>query len=496
MTPDALVFTFGAISTGAIGFVFVMKWLLDGRHLYDLAWASATLAFAIGIGCIAFQYAYQSDSMGILTVLLFWVFAVLMVVGNLDFVGWPSRTRALILLGAACAVASFALGAYHPHTGLAFFAVISAVIFGWTGWLLRTLPVIGRFAFGLFTLRAALLLLRPLVAETPYIFIFSVFSFTISFLVGATLLTGSLLRSRQLLLASKEELHRSNAALKTHETELQETNRLLEAQAIRLERLGGDYAAALQRAEQANRAKDSFISNMNHEFRTPLNAVLGFTELIQVDATANGYAKVTEYSGYAHDAGKMMLRNVDRILTFVALDSGGRQIENQSFQPRRAVCSVIDALKDAATRRGTTVVSETDQGPDAWCGDETAFRAIVDELLRNAIKAAPDGTRVEVHLDGDDHELMLRIVDSGPGLSDKFLRTVGDLFNISENVLSRGGAKQGVGLGLSIAARYARLMGGSLTLERNKPNGTIARVLLAAAPQQPATLPVEEKQTA
>jgi cell cycle sensor histidine kinase DivJ len=195
-----------------------------------------------------------------------------------------------------------------------------------------------------------------------------------------------------------------------------------------------------------------------------------------------------------------MLRNVDRILTFVALDSGQRPLENQSFQPRQSVGGVVDVLKEFASRRGAIVTSECDHAPDVWCGDEKAFRAIVDELLRNAIKAAPSGTSVIVHLTGDDRELMLRIVDCGPGLSDKFLRTVGDLFNISENVLSRGGAKQGVGLGLSIAARYARLMGGTLTLERNKPNGTIARVLLAAAAPTPPALrgekPLAAKQTA
>jgi signal transduction histidine kinase len=197
----------------------------------------------------------------------------------------------------------------------------------------------------------------------------------------------------------------------------------------------------------------------------------------------------------------MMLRNVDRILTFVALDSGHRSIENQSFQPRQSVCHVIDALNELAARRGATIAAEIDRCPESWCGDEKAFRSIVDELLRNAIKAAPQGTPVVVHLAGDDHELMLRIVDAGPGLSDKFLRTVGDLFNISEHVLSRGGAKQGVGLGLSIAARYARLMGGTLTLERSKPNGTVARVLLSAAQQPPAATragdqPIGEKQTA
>jgi signal transduction histidine kinase len=344
-------------------------------------------------------------------------------------------------------------------------------------------------------------LVRPMFIGTPFLIHYSVASFTLNFMVGAVLLAGSLCHSREMLLASREKLRRSNEALVAHEEELQDTNRLLGEQAIRLERLGSDYATALQRAEQANRAKDSFIANMNHEFRTPLNAVLGFTELIQTDAASNGHAKISEYSGYAYDAGRMMLRNVDRILTFVALDSGQRSIENQSFQPRRSVCHVIDALNEFAARRGATIESEIDRCPESWCGDEKAFRSIVDELLRNAIKAAPQGTPVVVHLAGDDHELMLRIVDAGPGLSDKFLRTVGDLFNISEHVLSRGGAKQGVGLGLSIAARYARLMGGTLTLERSKPNGTVARVLLSAAQQPPAAMragdrPIGEKQTA
>ena len=127
-------------------------------------------------------------------------------------------------------------------------------------------------------------------------------------------------------------------------------------------------------------------------------------------------------------------RNVDRILTFVALDSGDRPIANQSFEPRKSVCHVVETLLEFATRRATTLESEIDRAPDAWCGDERAFRAIVDELLRNAIKAAPRGSIILVQLAGDDRELMLSIVDCGPGLSDKFLCTVGDLFNHPSNI--------------------------------------------------------------
>jgi signal transduction histidine kinase len=496
MSPDILVFSFGAISTGSIALVFAFKWVLDGRRFFDLAWTVAMLAYALGIGCLIFRIGTGAAFFGYAATVLFWIFVAFMIMGNLAFAGQrvPWRT---ISIGAAVVMAiSLAVRLQDHAWGYTFIGAVTAVLYFWTGWVLRQLPVIGSFAFGIFALRGAMGLVRPMFMGTPFLIHYSVASFTLNFVVGAVLLAGSLCHSREMLLASREKLRRSNAALVAHEEELQETNRLLEEQAVRLERLGSDYVAALQRAEQANRAKDSFISNMNHEFRTPLNAVLGFTELIQADATAHGYGKITEYSGYAHDAGHMMLRNVDRILTFVALDSGQRAIANQSFQPRESVSHVIDSLKEAAVRRGVTLALECDHAPDAWCGDERAFRAIADELLRNAVKASPNGTAIGVHLAGDDRELMLRIVDSGPGLSDKFLRTVGDLFNISENVLSRGGAKQGVGLGLSIAARYARLMGGTLTLERNKPSGTVARVILAAVTPTPPALRAGENSPA
>jgi signal transduction histidine kinase len=495
---NALVFAFGAISTATVGLVFAFKYLGD-RQPYDRDWALAFLLFGLAIAMAALQYDGRADWPGLVANLLFWGFAAKMVQANLAFSGQDSYRLPLLGLCAALAMASLALGFYRLNTGLLLFTTVSAIICLWTGLLFRTLPKIGTLIFLAFGIRAIVILFRPYFADSPHLFLYSIVSFSSNFLVGATLLAGSLMRSRDSLLASKDGLRTANAELTAREVELQETNRLLEEQAVRLERLGGDYAVALQRAEQANRAKDSFIANMNHEFRTPLNAVLGFTELIQSDAASKGYARIAEYSGYAHDAGRMMLRNVDRILNFVALDTGERPLGDQSFEPRKSVCGVLETLNGLAARRGTTIAVEVDRCPDAWRGDEKAFRAILDELLRNAINVAPEGTRVVVQLEGDDHELMLCIVDSGPGLSDKFLRTVGDLFNISEHVLSRGGAKQGVGLGLSIAARYARLMGGSLTLERNKPNGTIARVLLAAAPQQPSAnrvldQPIEEKQ--
>jgi signal transduction histidine kinase len=481
MSADILVFLFGAISTCSVALVFGLKWQLDGRRVYDLAWTGALACYGVGIGLVTAHMATGSRVAADLATALFWVFAGLMVFGNLAFEGRRVPSLAVSVVALACAAISILFHlAESPH-GIAIFGIVSAVLFLWTGWVLRRLPSIGRFALAIFALRALLLLVRPFLVGTPLILPFSIGSYTVNFLMGATLVAGSLFYSRQQLLASKERLRETNAALLAHEAELKETNWLLEEQALRLERLGSDYATALERAEQANRAKDSFISNMNHEFRTPLNAVLGFSELVRQIAEQKGESRMKEYADYAFEGGQAMLRNVNRILEFVALDSGDRQADLAPFDPRAAIQAEIRALADMAKAKRLQIVAQLDESPDAWAGDERGFRAIVDELLRNALKAAPDSSAVTVRVAAQDEELLLQIADTGNGLSDAFLSSVGESFNIHEHVLHRGGETQGVGLGLCIAARYAKLMGGALRLDRNQPQGTVARVVLSAA---------------
>src|SRR3954467_352923 len=103
MSPDILVFSFGAISTGAIALVFGFMWLLDGRRLFDLAWAGAMASYAAGIGFLTTRFATSAALAGDAATVMFWSFVVLMVAGNLDFIG---RRLPVIWLPIAIAVSS------------------------------------------------------------------------------------------------------------------------------------------------------------------------------------------------------------------------------------------------------------------------------------------------------------------------------------------------------------------------------------------------------
>jgi signal transduction histidine kinase len=484
MSVNALLLTFGAISNSAIGLAFLLKWFLDGRRRHDLAWAVAIESFAISNVFAGQQYGHGSVPAGVFAIIFFATFVSSMIAANLEVNGRTVGLRTILGLAAGLAAAALLAGLHDNPAGFAVFTTVGAIVFLWTGWTLRDLPQIGTLVLVLFLARAGFLGFRPLIPDGPWRIPVSLAAQLVTFLAGFTLLAGSVLRSRDLLQASDAALRRSNADLVMRDQELSESYERLQEQTRRLEELTADYVTALDRLERANQAKDAFIANMNHELRTPLNAILGFTDLIrqqapQAVATQAGATLLADYAGYAHEGGQAMLRHVNRILEFVALESGQRALDSEPFDPAALAAMEIAALRDAAAAKRLTITSDTSQAPQAWPCGERGFRTVLDELLRNAVKAAPDDSTVVVRVAGaGTTELTLEVSDAGRGLPRGFLASVGEGFNIGEHVLSRGGEQQGVGLGLGIVARYVKLMGGRLEMVPNQPRGTIARIVV------------------
>jgi signal transduction histidine kinase len=458
MDQNALAYLFGGIGAGTVGFAFLYKWVGEDRRDYDGAWAAAHLTLALAILLGAVNAGYHSALFGTLIAFIFWHYVAFSVLGNLRFVGRPCPVWAAIAGAAICGAVGLAIGLNSMRGSMFVYVSVLSLIEIWTAFILRREPQLGRALFVILLFRALIVNVRPWAMETPYILHYSILSFTSAFLAGLALLTASLLRSREALLSSRRELEHANQELA---------------------RLNSGYANALRRAESANRAKDSFIANINHEFRTPLNAIIGFAKLMRMDAEGEDRAKLKEYAAYVDEAGNGLLSRIKRILEYVAFDSGDRSVEREPFRPREVLEREIATLAEALAAKRVGVAIDEDGAPRSCIGDPRAFATIAQELLSNAVKFAPDGSTIRIAIRGEGDTLAISFADQGPGLPAGFLKTIGERFNILQPVLNRGGEVQGLGLGLSLAKRVSDVLGGRLEFSANTPSGTVATLTLS-----------------
>ena len=459
MDQNALAYLFGGISVGTVGFAFLYKWAFEDRRDYDGGWTVAQFTFAAAILLGAVNVGFHDKLFGILISFLFWLYVGFSALANLRFTGRRCPVWAAVAGAIACCLVGVVIGLNSLHAAMLIYVTIASLIEVWTAFILRREPHLGRVLFAVLLFRALIVNIRPWAMDTPYLLHYSILSSTTAFLAGLALLTASLLRSREALLVSRRDLERANDELA---------------------RLNSGYANALKRAESANRAKDSFIANINHEFRTPLNAIIGFAKLMRMDVDGDDRAKLKEYAAYVDEAGNGLLNRIKRILEYVAFDSGDRAVDLEPFAPRKVLEREIASFAEALAAKRVTVAIE--DGKIGECvGDPRAFATIAQELLSNAVKFAPDGSVIRVAIRGEGDEISVSFADEGPGLPAGFLKTIGERFNILQPVLNRGGEVQGLGLGLSLAKRISDVVGGRLEFSANSPKGTVATLILSVA---------------
>ena len=488
MNQSALVYIFGAISAASVALVFLYKWWIEERRRYDLEWAISHLAFAAAVGVASFQESTGSRAANLIAPLLFWLFAAYLTTANLSFIGRNVPRWAAPVAAIGLDLATIIAGLSDVRSGLFLFACATSALSVWTGLVLLRMPHVGRFLCALFIFRSAVIIVRPFLHDSPYLLQYSILSFATAFLAAMALLLASLARSRDSLLMTSAGLQAVNQELEAAKVDMMERNVVLDRQSRKLERLSSDYATALERAEIANRAKDGFIANINHELRTPLNAVIGFAELAQLEARRARQEKLGEYVGYIDQAGKNLLRMIERILDYIAVDVGDRKVERNLFDPVAIIRGEVAVFQELLDARRIAMDFDVESAPTQWLGDLKAFKSATLELLSNAVKFAPDGSRIMISACLQQEALAVSFSDQGPGMSEEFMAGAGERFNIGEPVLNRGGIIQGVGLGLSLVTRIAELLGGKLTLAANRPAGTVATITFPhVSPEKQAT---------
>lgn len=239
-----------------------------------------------------------------------------------------------------------------------------------------------------------------------------------------------------------------------------------------------DLLAAKQEAEQANKAKTVFLASMSHEFRTPLNAVIGFSEFMLTETMGPlGQPKYREYVQDIHASATHLLTLINTILDLATADSGRLTLEEERFPVAEAIATALRLVEPEAAKARVRLVN-VQPGPTAdVTADRTKVMQILINILSNAVKFSPAGSDVRVETTvGADGGLFIRIVDSGIGISPEDIPRALEPFTRLEN--AQAGKRQGTGLGLPLSTALAQLHGGGLHLDSAVGVGTTVTVTI------------------
>lgn len=230
-------------------------------------------------------------------------------------------------------------------------------------------------------------------------------------------------------------------------------------------------------AEDASRAKSQFLANMSHELRTPLNAIIGFSEVISREVFGPlENEKYLQYTGDIHSSGRHLLALINDILDLSKIEAGQYSI----FEERVDLSGVAEDCRKLLELRASVNDIRIERQfsgslPDLHA-DKRAVRQIWLNLLTNAVKFAPSGSRVHIVADYEaDGSFCIGVRDEGPGIAEDELEKVLETFGQGKEGVSRPGS--GTGLGLSIVKGLAEAHGGLFTLESKLGVGTHASVI-------------------
>jgi signal transduction histidine kinase len=244
--------------------------------------------------------------------------------------------------------------------------------------------------------------------------------------------------------------------------------------------------ALVEAAEETSRAKSLFIANMSHEFRTPLNAVNGLSELIKDDTLGLGVPdKYKEYAGDILASGQHLLRIVNNLLLFSKIEAKQHQSSLEAVSLSEEVTSTYRMLRVLAEQRGVQLTCQYVPPSVLVTADRQALVQIVVNVVGNALKFSPANSQVRVEF-AVMRELGLcdlRVADQGCGIPEKTLQQLGQPFVQADGVYTR--REQGTGLGLAICLKLAAQMGARLTIDSVEGKGTTVtlRLPLAVAPE-------------
>jgi signal transduction histidine kinase/CheY-like chemotaxis protein len=246
-------------------------------------------------------------------------------------------------------------------------------------------------------------------------------------------------------------------------------------------------AAARDRAEAASLAKSRFLAAVSHEFRTPLNGVMGLAQLLAMTKLTAEQASYVEAIG---DSSRSLSQLIDDILDFSKIEAGKFELRHEAFALAPFVESVVELLAPRAMAKGLELASViSPDTPREIVGDSARLRQVLVNLIGNAVKFTERGG-VGVRVARDGARLRFEVHDSGPGVPEAAREAIFEEFEQADP--SENHPQAGTGLGLAISRRLVARMGGALALVNSTDMGAVFAFTLPAPPisEEPAPAPL------
>jgi two-component system cell cycle sensor histidine kinase PleC len=244
------------------------------------------------------------------------------------------------------------------------------------------------------------------------------------------------------------------------------------------EELAENLARANVETADAKRSKWNTLAHLSHELRTPMNAIMGFSQMMRDEIFGKLIDRYRDYSGHIHDSGRHMLELVDTILDVSQAETGNLTIEDGEFVPADLVEECLQKVGYAAATKTLALERNFTPAPHL-IADRTKLRQALLHLLNNAVAYTRDGGRVAVALSCDTEGLAIAITDTGVGIAPEDLERCQEPFVRVGNPLIAGA--EGAGLGLPLARRVVEAHGGTLGLASEPGRGTTATIRLPVA---------------
>ena len=248
------------------------------------------------------------------------------------------------------------------------------------------------------------------------------------------------------------------------------------------QKLNEKLEIALKKAEDARLAKTSFLNNMSHDIRTPMNVILGYAQLMENELNGKDIPEALEHLEKLQQSGNLLLSIINNVLDMARIESGRMEIDENYGRIEDIRQTLFEIFEDEAKKKNLALHYTINVEHENILTDTTKVKEIFVNILSNAIKYTPAGGSVMVDIDELPCEepgymiVRTRVSDTGIGMSQDYLSKIFEAFTRERNTTKS--KITGSGLGMSIVKKYVDLLGGTIDVESELGKGSTFTVTL------------------